>query len=107
MCFPFLFRGALDVRASDFNDEMKLACALRLATLARERVPNEVKRAYDGAVMAKYSFLRGYPGVRWLMAHEHRWWRHRRRYVRSGQPSCRVGMNGNASRIAARSAVHR
>ena len=29
--FPFLFRGALDVRASDINDEMKLACAMSLA----------------------------------------------------------------------------
>lgn len=48
MCFPFLFRGALDVRAKTFNDEMKLACAINLATLARRPVPAVVKHAYDG-----------------------------------------------------------
>ena len=46
MCFPFLFRGTLDTRASTINEEMKMAAALALAELAREEVPNEVARAY-------------------------------------------------------------
>jgi malate dehydrogenase (oxaloacetate-decarboxylating)(NADP+) len=45
--FPFIFRGALDVRASDINDEMKLAAVRALAELAREDVPDSVLRAYD------------------------------------------------------------
>jgi len=44
--FPFLFRGALDVRASDINDAMKLAAVQALAELAREDVPDAVLRAY-------------------------------------------------------------
>src|SRR6185295_15403765 len=44
--FPFLFRGALDVRASDINDAMKLAAVAALAELAREDVPDAVLRAY-------------------------------------------------------------
>ncbi len=44
--FPFIFRGALDVRASDINDEMKLAATRALAELAREDVPDSVLRAY-------------------------------------------------------------
>jgi malate dehydrogenase (oxaloacetate-decarboxylating)(NADP+) len=44
--FPFIFRGALDVRASAINDEMKLAAAHALATLAREDVPEPVLKAY-------------------------------------------------------------
>jgi len=44
--FPFLFRGALDVRASDINDAMKLAAVHALAELAREDVPDAVLRAY-------------------------------------------------------------
>ena len=46
--FPYLFRGALDVRASTINDEMKIAAALALAELAREDVPDEVHAAYSG-----------------------------------------------------------
>ncbi len=46
--FPFIFRGALDVRASAINEEMKLAAAHALATLAREPVPEEVSMAYGG-----------------------------------------------------------
>ena len=46
--FPYLFRGALDVRASTINDEMKIAAALALAELAREDVPDEVHDAYSG-----------------------------------------------------------
>ena len=44
--FPFIFRGALDVRATDINDEMKLAAAQALAALAREDVPDSVLKAY-------------------------------------------------------------
>ncbi len=46
LCFPFLFRGALDVRASAINDEMKLAAIKALADLAKEDVPDAVLRAY-------------------------------------------------------------
>jgi malate dehydrogenase (oxaloacetate-decarboxylating)(NADP+) len=45
--FPFIFRGALDVRASGINTEMQLAAARALAELAREPVPDEVAQAYD------------------------------------------------------------
>jgi len=44
--FPFIFRGALDVRATDINDEMKLAASHALAALAREDVPDSVLKAY-------------------------------------------------------------
>jgi malate dehydrogenase (oxaloacetate-decarboxylating)(NADP+) len=44
--FPFIFRGALDVRASAINDAMKIAAANAIAELARERVPEEVAAAY-------------------------------------------------------------
>jgi malate dehydrogenase (oxaloacetate-decarboxylating)(NADP+) len=47
--FPFIFRGALDVRASGINQEMKIAAARALAELAREQVPEEVAAAYGGA----------------------------------------------------------
>jgi len=48
MCFPFLFRGTLDTRAREINEQMKMAAALALADLARQPVPNEVARAYEG-----------------------------------------------------------
>ncbi|RVT92663.1 NADP-dependent malic enzyme [Sphingomonas crocodyli] len=47
--FPFIFRGALDVRATAINEEMKIAAAQALAELAREQVPEEVAAAYGGA----------------------------------------------------------
>lgn len=46
--FPYIFRGALDVRASTINMEMKIAAAEALAALAREDVPDEVDCAYSG-----------------------------------------------------------
>ena len=46
--FPYIFRGALDVRASTINDAMKIAAAEALARLAREDVPDEVAAAYSG-----------------------------------------------------------
>ena len=48
LCFPYLFRGALDVRATSINEDMKLAAAHALADLAREQVPDEVAAAYGG-----------------------------------------------------------
>ncbi|GGD22794.1 malic enzyme [Pyruvatibacter mobilis] len=46
--FPYIFRGALDVRATTINDAMKIAAAEALASLAREDVPDEVAAAYHG-----------------------------------------------------------
>lgn len=46
--FPFIFRGALDVRARQINDQMKVAAAMALAKLAKEDVPDSVIRAYGG-----------------------------------------------------------
>ena len=46
--FPYIFRGALDVHASEINEEMKIAAATALAHLAREDVPDEVAAAYHG-----------------------------------------------------------
>jgi len=55
--FPYIFRGALDVRARTINEEMKVAAAQALAQLAREDVPDEVAAAYAGA---RPSFGRDY-----------------------------------------------
>ena len=55
--FPYIFRGALDVRARTINEEMKIAAAEALAELAREDVPDEVAAAYHGS---KLSFGRDY-----------------------------------------------
>ncbi|WP_336363464.1 NADP-dependent malic enzyme [Halalkalicoccus salilacus] len=44
--FPFIFRGALDVRATEINEEMKVACAEALADLAKQDVPDAVVKAY-------------------------------------------------------------
>ncbi|MFT5775937.1 NADP-dependent malic enzyme [Hyphomonas sp.] len=55
--FPYIFRGALDVRARGINEEMKVAAAQALAELAREDVPDEVAAAYHGA---RPSFGRDY-----------------------------------------------
>ena len=46
--FPYIFRGALDVRASTINDAMKIAAAEALASLAKEDVPDDVAAAYQG-----------------------------------------------------------
>ena len=50
--FPFIFRGALDVRARAINEEMKLAATRALAALAKEDVPDSVLRAYGGSAPA-------------------------------------------------------
>ncbi|RUX32220.1 NADP-dependent malic enzyme [Mesorhizobium sp. M7A.F.Ca.US.011.01.1.1] len=46
--FPYIFRGALDVRATTINDDMKIAAAQALAALARQDVPDDVAAAYQG-----------------------------------------------------------
>ena len=51
--FPYIFRGALDVRAKTINEEMKVAAAQAIANLARERVPDEVA-AVMGGIRPKY-----------------------------------------------------
>lgn len=55
--FPYIFRGALDVAATEINEEMKLAATRALAALAKEPVPNEVSAAYNGET---FSFGRDY-----------------------------------------------
>ncbi len=55
--FPFIFRGALDVRATAINEEMKIAAANAIAELARAQVPEEVAAAYGGRA---HSFGRDY-----------------------------------------------
>lgn len=55
--FPFIFRGALDVRATSINEEMKLAAVKALAKLTREEVPDTVSKAYGNV---KFSFGRDY-----------------------------------------------
>jgi malate dehydrogenase (oxaloacetate-decarboxylating)(NADP+) len=49
--FPYIFRGALDVRASSITEGMKVAAAHAIANLAREDVPDEVNAAYDGKTL--------------------------------------------------------
>ncbi len=49
LCFPFIFRGALDVRASEINREMKLAAVEAIRALAKQAVPEEVKQAYGNS----------------------------------------------------------
>lgn len=51
LCFPFIFRGALDVAARDINDEMKLACVEAIASLARATTAAEVGEAYRGEML--------------------------------------------------------
>ncbi|MDR2081963.1 MAG: malate dehydrogenase [Campylobacteraceae bacterium] len=55
--FPFIFRGALDVRAKKITENMKMAAALALAKLAKERVPDYIKSAYGGK---EFSFGKDY-----------------------------------------------
>ena len=49
--FPYIFRGALDVRAKDITQNMKMAATLSLAELAKEPVPDYISAAYDGVMM--------------------------------------------------------
>jgi malate dehydrogenase (oxaloacetate-decarboxylating)(NADP+) len=70
--FPFIFRGALDVRATAINNEMKMAATLALAKLAKEKVPEMVMKAYGGE---EFEFGKEYiipkpfdPRVLWYVA---------------------------------------
>jgi malate dehydrogenase (oxaloacetate-decarboxylating)(NADP+) len=70
--FPFIFRGALDVRAKKINEEMKMAATLALANLAKLKVPEAVLNAYGGK---EFSFGKEYiipkpfdPRVLWTVA---------------------------------------
>ncbi len=70
--FPFIFRGALDVRATSINEEMKMAAVKALALLAKQKVPEMVLNAYGGE---DFSFGREYiipkpfdPRVLWYVA---------------------------------------
>ena len=49
LCFPFIFRGALDARASTINDAMKVAAVNAIREVAKEPVPADVEAAYEGA----------------------------------------------------------
>ena len=57
LCFPFIFRGALDVRASKINDEMKIAAVDAIRNIAKEQVPKEVLAASN---IDKLSFGKDY-----------------------------------------------
>ena len=57
LCFPYLFRGALDAKAKQITDEMQIAAAYALASLAREPVPADVLKAYN---LTSLSFGREY-----------------------------------------------
>ncbi|SDD71295.1 malate dehydrogenase (oxaloacetate-decarboxylating)(NADP+) [Paracoccus isoporae] len=52
LCFPFIFRGALDAGATSINDEMKVACVEAIAALARETTSAEVGQAYRGETLS-------------------------------------------------------
>lgn len=52
LCFPFIFRGALDVGATDINDVMKIACVEAIAGLAREAASAELGAAYQGECLS-------------------------------------------------------
>jgi len=64
LCFPYLFRGALDVRATCINEDMKLAAANALADLARQQVPDEVAAAYGGKARSFGQEMPRSPGTR-------------------------------------------
>jgi len=51
LCFPFIFRGALDVRATRINEDMKLAAVEAIRKLAHQPVPEEVRAGYGGVEM--------------------------------------------------------
>ena len=57
LCFPYLFRGALDAKAKQITDEMQIAAAHALAALAREPVPADVLQAYN---LTSLSFSKDY-----------------------------------------------
>ncbi|MAZ44220.1 MAG: malate dehydrogenase [Legionellales bacterium] len=54
LCFPYIFRGALDVRAKMINEDMMIAAAKAIAALAKEPIPEEVKVAYGDAAPSEF-----------------------------------------------------
>jgi malate dehydrogenase (oxaloacetate-decarboxylating)(NADP+) len=56
LCFPYLFRGALDVRAKRINQEMLIAAVEAIRALVHEPIPKSVIEAYPGAGMENLSF---------------------------------------------------
>jgi malate dehydrogenase (oxaloacetate-decarboxylating)(NADP+) len=52
LCFPFIFRGALDVRASSINDEMKVAAVEALREVSKEAVPEQVLKASNSKALS-------------------------------------------------------
>lgn len=68
LCFPYIFRGALDARAVAINDEMKIACAKAIADLARERVPDYLKRVHGRELSFGRDYLIPSPFDRRLLA---------------------------------------
>jgi malate dehydrogenase (oxaloacetate-decarboxylating)(NADP+) len=54
LCFPFIFRGALDVRASEINEAMKMAAVHAIRELAKEPVPAEVLAAYPDVTSLEF-----------------------------------------------------
>ena len=57
LAFPFIFRGALDVRATNINEEMKIALVYALAKLARESVPQNIKEIYHEDIFFSKNYL--------------------------------------------------
>ena len=101
--FPYIFRGALDVRAKTINMEMKIAAAHALAELAREDVPDEVAAAYRGA---RPRFGRDYIIPVAVRSAPHprrsRWRSPRRRWTPASRAGPIVDMNAYKAQLSAR-----
>jgi malate dehydrogenase (oxaloacetate-decarboxylating)(NADP+) len=72
LCFPFIFRGALDVGATGINEQMKMACVKALAAMAQEEVSDEVAMAYPGQELVFWPRLPDSQAVRSEFDHHHR-----------------------------------
>ena len=114
--FPYIFRGALDVRATTINEAMKAAAAQALAMLAREDVPDEVAAAYQGVrpkfgppTSSRCRSTRGccrrcrrrWRGRRWIPA----WRASRSTTCRNTRCSCRRGATRSSARCSASSSA--
>ena len=114
--FPFIFRGALDVRATAINEEMKLAAAEALAELAREDVPEAVAAAYGGRSQFGRDYIIPEPFDPRLMESSpggggggdgRPAWRRSRSGGRSGSPSSSLCRRGGAKPVAQQRKVSR
>ena len=85
LCFPFIFRGALDVGATEINDEMQIACVEGIAALARASSSAEAAAAYQGERLSLRARLPDPQGLRSAAP------RHRRR-ARSPRRRCATGV---------------